>query len=93
MQDRSALIVYFKSPKVLKRLKKTGNIAYFNKKRKYAVIYINASESESIKKSLLSLRHIKKVDDSKLDYSPYSLKEDEGNGIVSEDEIGSEEKK
>ncbi len=76
MQDRSALIVYFKSPKVLKRLKKTGNISYFNKKRKYAVIYINASESESVKKTLLSLRHIKRVDDSKLDYSPYSLKEE-----------------
>ncbi len=73
MQERSALIVYFKSPKVLKRLKKMGNVAYFNKKRKYAVIYINASDIKTVKQTLSDLRHIKKVDDSKLDYTPYSM--------------------
>ncbi|GEM_PF-1042674 len=77
MQERSSLIVYFKSPKVMKRIKKVGNITYFNKKRKYAVVYINKEDQESIVKELQSLRHIRRVDDSRLDYSPYSMESPE----------------
>jgi len=75
MQERCSLIVYFKSPKVLKRIKKLGNIAYYSKKRKYAVLYINKDDEQKVRSELEALRHVKRVDDSRLDDSPYTLEE------------------
>ncbi len=73
MQERIALIVYFKNLKVLKRIKRLGHVSYFHKKRKYAILYVNASEQADITKTLESLRHVRRVDVSKLDDSAYQL--------------------
>ncbi len=73
MQERIGLIVYFRNLKVLKRIKRLGNVSYFHKKRKYAILYVNASEQASVIKSLESLRHVRRVDVSKLDDSAYQL--------------------
>lgn len=73
MLSRQSLIVYFKNPKVLKQLKRVGNVMYFHKKRKYAVIYVNSDQVEVIVEELKKFRHVRKVDVSKLDFSMYDI--------------------
>ncbi len=68
MHERIQIIVYFKTPKVLKRVKKMGNITYYHKKRKYAIVYINKEKAENIVHSLGELRDVKRVEYSKLDF-------------------------
>ncbi len=66
MHERTQIIVYFKTPKVLKRVKKVGNITYYHKKRRYAVVYIDTQDAESTIASLNELRHVKSVDYSRI---------------------------
>ncbi len=75
MRNRKSIIVYFKSPRVLKRLKKIGHIAYFHKKRKYAVLYIDEDRGDKIRKELESLKHVRRVEDSLLDDSMYKVED------------------
>ncbi len=75
MQDRKSLIVYFKNPKVLKRIKRYGNISYYHKKRKYAVLYVNADQTDTIASELEALRHVRKVELSLLDDAAYRAQE------------------
>ncbi len=76
MQNRKSLIVYFKSPRVLKRLKKLGNVSYYHKKRKYAVLYIDEAQLDKIQNKLNGLKHVRYVEISRLDDSPYKLDDD-----------------
>ncbi len=73
MLSRQSLIVYFRNPKVLKQLKRFGNVAYFHKKRKYAVIYVNGDQVTAIVEELRKFRHVRKVDVSQLDFSMYDI--------------------
>ena len=75
MRNRKSIIVYFKSPRVLKRLKKIGNVAYFHKKRKYAVLYIDEDRRDKVRKELESLKHVRRVEDSLLDDSMYKVED------------------
>ncbi len=75
MRNRASIIVYFKSPRVLKRLKKIGNVAYFHKKRKYAVLYVDEDRRDKIRKELESLKHVRRVEDSLLDDSMYKVED------------------
>lgn len=73
MLERISIIVYYQSPKVLKHIKQFGHVAYYHKKRRYAVLYINAKDQEEIVKALQSYKHIRKVEVSQLDQSAYIL--------------------
>lgn len=73
MIERQALIVYFKHVKSLKDIKKLGNLVYYHKKRKYAVLYVNKEDVPTATKSLKALRNIKYVDQSYLDQSVYAI--------------------
>jgi len=75
MRNRKSIIVYFKSPRVLKRLKKIGNVAYFHNKRKYAVLYIDEERMEKIRKELEALKHVRRVEESLLDDSMYKVED------------------
>ncbi len=76
MHNRKSLIVYFKSPRVIKRLKKHGNVPYYHKKRKYAILYINEDRYDEVMKDLKRLNHVRRVEESLLDDEAYRLSED-----------------
>ena len=64
MIKRTSLIVHFKSPKVLKNLGRIGEIYYYTKKNKYAVIYVNENDKESVIEQLDNLKLVKYVEES-----------------------------
>ncbi|MGS0973042.1 MAG: DUF2129 domain-containing protein [Candidatus Izemoplasmataceae bacterium] len=64
MIKRTSLIVYFKSPKVLKMLGKIGEIYYYTKRNKYAVIYVNHDEKDSMIEEIRKLKLVKYVEES-----------------------------
>ena len=66
MLDRKSLIVYFRNPKIIKRLEQVGHVTYFHKKRRYAIVYVNADEVKKVKAELEKIRHVRKVEESLL---------------------------
>ena len=62
MLNRKSLIIHFRSPKVLKKLKHRGNLVYFHKKRKYAVLYIDENQSETLFEEISHYRHVRRVE-------------------------------
>ena len=75
MHERMSIIVYFNRPKVLKQIKNHGNLAYYHKKRRYAVLYINADEQQNVVNRLKKIRHVRKVEVSLLDRDMYHIDE------------------
>lgn len=73
MLKRKSLIVYFRNPKVLKQVEKFGEIMYFTKKKKYAVIYVNEEELQQKKKELQGLKLVRKVEESLSDTTEYQI--------------------
>jgi uncharacterized protein YlbG (UPF0298 family) len=65
--------VYFRNPKVLKQVEKFGEIKYFTKKKKYAVIYVNEEELEQKKKEIQGLKLVSRVEESLLDTTEYQI--------------------
>ena len=66
MLNRRSLIIHFRSPKVLKKLKHRGNLVYFHKKRKYAVLYVDDNNSDAIIEEISGYRHVRRVEASLL---------------------------
>ncbi|TVP94730.1 MAG: DUF2129 domain-containing protein [Acholeplasmatales bacterium] len=66
MFDRKSVIVYFRNPKVLKHLKQYGNLAYYHKKRRYAVMYVDADALEKTMKQIQVIRNVRRVEVSPL---------------------------
>ena len=66
MFERKSVIVYFRNPKVLKHLKQYGSIAYYHKKRRYAVIYVDAEAVERTMKKIQVIRNVRRVEVSPL---------------------------
>jgi len=64
MIERANLIVYFKSPKVLKNLGKIGEIYYYTKKKKYAILYVNQEEKDAVIERINKLKLVKRVEES-----------------------------
>jgi uncharacterized protein YlbG (UPF0298 family) len=78
MLDRKTLVVYFRNPKVIKQLEHFGHVSYYHKKRRYAILYVNANELEQVKTQLEKQRQVRKVE-----YSyPYFEEEIEENNEV-----------
>lgn len=62
MLDRKTLVVYFRNPKIIKQLETLGHVSYFHKKRRYAILYVNAGELETVKAQLEKQRQVRKVE-------------------------------
>ena len=73
MVKRKSLSVYFRNPKVLKQIEKFGDIKYFTKKKKYAIIYVNEEELKDKKKKLQDLKLVRKVEESLFDTNEYQI--------------------
>ncbi|MFW5894656.1 MAG: DUF2129 domain-containing protein [Bacillota bacterium] len=90
MQPRKCLIVYFKSPKVLKRLKTYGNLTYYHKKRKYAVLYVDEEKMQETIDKIEKLHHVRKAEASRLDDTAYKPEDFNDLGKMEEQESVSE---
>lgn len=84
INERQGLIVWVKSLRNIKNLRKYGNLHYVSKKMKYAVIYCDKSEAENITEKLLALGFVKSVEPSLKD----TLKTEFDGNIVERDNYG-----
>ncbi|HET7658332.1 MAG TPA: DUF2129 domain-containing protein [Bacillales bacterium] len=66
--ERIGLIVWVRSLKQVRALRKFGNIHYVSKRMKYVVVYCNHSESEQIENRLASLPYVKSVERSQIPF-------------------------
>jgi len=73
MLERKCLVVYFKNPKALKELKKYGNLSYYHKKRRYAVLYVNQADSAKIMEQLKQQKFVRYIEESQLDQDVYKI--------------------
>ena len=73
MLKRKSLIVYFRNPKVLRKIEAFGEIKYFTKKKKYAIIYVNEEKLEQTKKDLQNLKLVRKIEESLFDTDGYEI--------------------
>ena len=73
MVKRKSLIVYFRSPKVVKQIEKFVRIQNYNKKRRKAICYINEAEMEQTLDKLNKMKLVKKVEESLFDTDEYQL--------------------
>ncbi|MEC5422806.1 DUF2129 domain-containing protein [Virgibacillus sp. C22-A2] len=65
---RQGIIIWYQHTKNLKQIKRYGHLLYTSKKLKYAVIYVDQTEVETIEQKLLKLPYVSKVDRS---YKPF----------------------
>lgn len=71
--EREALIVHFKSPKVIRKLSHYGNLKYVSKKQFYAYLFVDANNCDKIVKELKDLYHVSSVEKSLIDLSKFSF--------------------
>jgi len=62
--ERAGMIVWLYHLKHIKALRKYGNIYYVSRKLKYAVLYCDKEDSESIMNRLQKQRFTRKIDPS-----------------------------
>ncbi|RFU71152.1 DUF2129 domain-containing protein [Peribacillus saganii] len=65
---RQGIIIYLHSLKQAKMLRRFGNIHYVSKKLKYAVLYTNMEDVETVSEKLRNYSFVKKIE---LSYKPY----------------------
>lgn len=70
---RRSLIVYFRNPKAIKQIAEFGELKYYSKKGKYAVLYLDENKVEAITGKLNQLKLVRKVEESLLDNEAYQL--------------------
>ncbi|WLD95041.1 YlbG family protein [Alkalihalobacillus sp. AL-G] len=61
LTNRTGLAVWLHSLKYIKQLRKFGNVHYVSKRMKYAVLYCNSSDKDSIIGKMEGLHFVKKV--------------------------------
>ena len=76
MTTRKSLIVYFRTPKAIKQIADFGELMYYTKKGKYAVLYLDDNKVEETKEKLNQLKLVRKVEDSLIDNEQYQLEFD-----------------
>ncbi len=64
MVKRKSIIVYFRSPKAVKQIEKFASVNYYNKKRRYAVSYVNEDSIGKTIKQLKTIKLVKRVEES-----------------------------
>lgn len=65
---RQGIIVWFQHRKNIKHIKSFGNLLYVSRKMRYAVLYVNQSEIDSIEHNLRKLPFVSKTEQS---YRPF----------------------
>ena len=73
MINRKSLIVYFRTPKAIKQIAEFGELKYYTKKGKYAVLYLDENKVEEITEKLNLLKLVRKVEESLLENKEYQL--------------------
>lgn len=66
--QRQGLIVWFQHMKNLKHIKRYGNLIYASRKRKYAVLYVDQKDIDTIEQKILRHSFVSRVDRS---YKPF----------------------
>lgn len=70
LTPRTNLIIYMKSSKNERQLRKYGHIAYFNRKDKWLSLYIDTDKVDEVLEQLSRLKYVLKVE-----ISPYQTLE------------------
>ncbi|TDM15008.1 YlbG family protein [Macrococcus bovicus] len=70
LTPRTNLIIYMKSSKNERQLRKYGHIAYFNRKDKWLSLYIDTDRIDEVLEQLSRLKYVLKVE-----ISPYQTLE------------------
>lgn len=70
LTPRTNLIIYMKSSKNERQLRKYGHIAYFNRKDKWLSLYIDTDRVDEVLEQLSRLKYVLKVE-----ISPYQTLE------------------
>ena len=73
MLKRKSIIVYFRSPKAVKLIEKVAPVNYYNKKRRYAICYVNEDQVEDATKELRAIKLVKRVEESLVETDEYEL--------------------
>lgn len=73
MMIRKSLIVYFRSPKAIKQIAEFGEIKYYTKKSKFAVLYLDEDKVEKAKEELIQLKLVRRVEESLTESTEYQL--------------------
>jgi uncharacterized protein YlbG (UPF0298 family) len=73
MLKRKSIIVYFRSPKAVKQIEKFATVNYYNKKRRYAICYVNEDKVDEIAKELKAVKLVKRVEVSLFETDEYQL--------------------
>ncbi|MUV36242.1 UPF0298 protein [Lentibacillus sp. JNUCC-1] len=68
MKERQGLIVWFQQMRNTKYIKRFGHLVHVSKKMKYAVLYVDMEQIDSVEQKLLKQSFISKVDRS---YKPF----------------------
>ncbi len=73
MVDRTSLVVYFKNPKVIKHVASFGEIKYYTKKGKYAILYLNKKDVPSVTEQLKKIKLVRRVEETLFENDEYKL--------------------
>ncbi len=76
MVDRKSLVVYFRNPKAIKQLAEFGELKYYTKKGKYAILYLNKEDQGAVTEQLLKMKLVRKVEESLFENTEYQLEFD-----------------
>ncbi len=76
MTKRKSLIVHFRTPKAVKIIDKILPVVYFNKKRRYAICYVNEELIQEKTKELKAIKLVKRVEESLFETDEYQIEFD-----------------
>ncbi len=76
MVDRTSLVVYFRNPKAIKKIAPFGEIKYYTKKGKYAILYLNREDVSKVKEQLRKIKLVRKVEETLFVNTEYQLEFD-----------------
>lgn len=75
--NRQGIIVWFQHRKNIRHIRRFGHLVYVSKRMRYAVLYVDQAELDSVIEDISKLSYVSKVDVS---YKPF-LKTDYENAI------------
>jgi len=76
MVDRRSLVVYFRNPKAVKQMAEYGEIKYYTKKGRYAILYLNREEVPKVKEQLKKIKLVRRVEETLFENDEYQLEFD-----------------
>lgn len=70
MVERQGIVVWFQHMKNVRQLKKHGHLIHVSKKHRYAVIYVNRKDIDTIEKKFNQFAFVSKVERSQKPFIP-----------------------